>query len=156
MRRHRSIRLLICAALVGSASLTAMAIPGGIAWANTPVTCTVLTGNGVTANLTRCTGVGVAQTGNRGTETVATKTIHWVTGKTSVLTYVSVAGNDATCPTRTGKTKITVDTAKGTVSGGTATGLVGAEFAATVCVYKLIASPHTISTYNKPGTTVKV
>jgi hypothetical protein len=123
MKRHLPVRLLACAALAGSASLAA-------------VTCTSLTGNASTQTLSGCSGSGSSQTGTSGVSTASTKTVKWKTGKTSVSTYSYKKGSDASCPAVSGYTKDLLENVTGKVTGGTATGLVGGSYKATVCVYK--------------------
>lgn len=57
VKRHMPIRLLVCTALIGSASLTAVAGFGGVAGAS-PLTlkCTTTTGSATTQNISGCTG----------------------------------------------------------------------------------------------------
>ncbi len=136
MKRHLPVRLLACAALAGSASLAAVVIPGGVASASSTVTCTSLTGNASTQTLSGCSGSGSSQTGTSGVSTASTKTVKWKTGKTSVSTYSYKNGSDASCPAVSGYTKDLLENVTGKVTGGTATGLVGGSYKATVCVYK--------------------
>ena len=116
MRRHLSIRLAICAAaLAGSASVAAVAVPGGIAGAAAKtVTCTKLTGSGTiskqTISLSGCSGTASGQTGSTGTGTATTNSskksgtasIKWKTGKTSLETYTfkEDTGSSNNCPRR--------------------------------------------------------
>ena len=68
MRRHLPTRVVLCAALAGAASLTAVAIPGGIAGAAAKtLSCTTLTGNETTEAISGCSGTGSSQTGTKGT-----------------------------------------------------------------------------------------
>jgi len=165
MRIKHSARLLICAALAGSASLAAVVVPGGIASA-TPltVTCTHYSGSSASQAISGCTGTGAiaADAGvapAHGTSVVSTKTITWSNGKTmkEQYSYVLHTGAANTCPVVALKTKVDLVTETGSViAGGTATGMVGGALSGTICVYKLTAAPHTISINNKPGTVVKV
>jgi hypothetical protein len=144
MRRHLPIRLLVCAALAGSASLAAVAIPGGVATASPlTVTCTSLTGSASTQTVSGCTGTGAiaADAGTppaHGSSVASTKTITWSNHKT-----------DKTCPKVAKYTVTLLENATGKVTGGTATGMVGGAFSGTICVYKLTAAPHTIMVKNK-------
>lgn len=58
MKRHLPVRLMICAALVGSASLATVAGFGGVAGAATPLklTCTKLVGTEASQTESGCTG----------------------------------------------------------------------------------------------------
>lgn len=145
-------RLLICAAaLAGSASAAIVTVPGTASASALTVTCTGLTGNATTQKLTGCSGSGKAQTGTSGTSTASNKTIKWATGKTSVSTYTYTPGSDASCPAVTGYTKDLLENVKGKVTSGTATGLVGGSYKATVCVYK---KGSTILIKNKGNVTI--
>jgi hypothetical protein len=64
MKRHLPIRLLVCAALAGSASLTAVAGFGSTAGAGTALTltCTTTTGSATTQNVSGCTGTAATAT----------------------------------------------------------------------------------------------
>src|SRR5665213_3416228 len=93
--RNRSVRLIACGALVSAGSL-AVALPGGMASAKVvKASCTAETGNGTTETLSGCTDS--ADTGGGGTATSVqvtgttsvsgTETIHWTSGKTTVITF---------------------------------------------------------------------
>jgi hypothetical protein len=58
MKRHLPIRLLVCAAMAGTASLTAVAGFGSTAGAAPALilTCTTTTGNSTTQNISGCSG----------------------------------------------------------------------------------------------------
>ncbi len=58
MKRHLPTRLLVCAAMVGTASLTAVAGFASTAGAGTALTltCTTTTGNSTNQNISGCTG----------------------------------------------------------------------------------------------------
>jgi len=140
-------RILICAAMAGSASAAAIALPGGIASASPlAVTCTHLTGSSTAQTISGCTGTG-ANTANAGTppahgkttSNLSTKkaTVTWSNGKKTVstFTYTSVTNN---CPAVTGKSKVTKvhETGKVIASGTTTLGMVGHATSAYICVYK--------------------
>jgi hypothetical protein len=150
MRRKLPIRLLTCALLAGSASLSAIAISGTTAGAVTPqtVTCTALTGSETAQTISGCSGTGLAQTGATGSSKVSTKTITWKTKKTSKETYKTVvdSGSKNTCAAKAGYTKVDLIIETGSITGGTATKLVGGKTAATVCLYK---KGSTFSVFNK-------
>jgi hypothetical protein len=151
MHRHLLTRLTICAALAGTASVAALAVPGGIAGAAAKtLSCTTLTGSGTASSQTiaisGCTGTGSSQTGSKGTSKVTTNastkkgtaTITWTsTHKTSIESYsfVEDTGSKNTCATRSGYTKLAMAIEKGTVTGGTATALKGGAVTSTVCAY---------------------
>jgi hypothetical protein len=147
MHRHFPSRLVLCAALAGSASLAAVAIPGGIAGAAAKtLSCTTLTGTETAQAISGCSGSGSSQTGTKGTvkvvNNVAKKsgvaTVTWTsTKKTSIekYTYVEDTGTKNTCAAKSGYTKVAMAVEKGTVTGGSATGLVGGAVNGTVCAY---------------------
>ena len=156
MRRHLPIRLLVCAAMAGSASLAVVAVQGGNAGATPPktVTCTSLTGSATSQTISGCTGSGAiaADAGTppaHGTSVASTKTITWSNHKTTKTTYTYHSGSDASCPAVTGYTKDLLENATGSVVSGSATGMVGGAFHGTICVYKKTASPHTLLVKNK-------
>lgn len=142
MKRHLPARLLACAALAGSASLAAIAIPGGVSGASPlTVTCTTFSGSMTSQTISGCTGSGAipADAGTppaHGTSVVSTKTITWSNGKTTKTTYTYTTGNKALCAKVTGETVFLLENATGKVASGTATGLVGGTFKEAVCVYK--------------------
>ncbi len=163
MRRHASIRLLVCAAMAASASIAGVALSSGVASA-TPltVTCTHLTGGITSQTLTGCTGSGAiaADAGvapAHGTNVVSTKTVTWGSGKTSktTYTYASVTNN---CAALTGYTKVAKYHESGHVNtgtaGGTAIGMRGGVFAGYACVYKHTVAPNTIKVVNMGNFTV--
>lgn len=147
MRRHLPTRVVLCAALAGAASLTAVAIPGGIAGAAAKtLSCTTLTGNETTEAISGCSGTGSSQTGTKGTATVknnlskksGTATITWTsTKKTSIesYTYTEDTGTKNTCAAKTGYAKLAMAVEKGSVTGGTATLLKGGAVSGTVSAY---------------------
>lgn len=134
--RHRWARLLVCGAMAGSATVAAVTVPGGVAGAaQLTVSCTSLTGNTTTQTVTGCTGSDVAQTGSHGTikphvnttTHKGTATITWSTGKTTTESTSYTLSSDASCPTKTGYTKLARATTTSVVTGGTATKLKGPE-----------------------------
>lgn len=152
MRSHFPIRLAVCAAaLAGSASLAAVAVPGGIAGAAAKtLTCTTLTGSGTitkqTIAISGCSGTASSQTGTAGTSTVTTNistkkgtaTIKWTKTKlttTESYSYVEDTGSKNTCVAKSGYTKLAMAVEKGTVTGGTATSLKTGAVSGTVCAY---------------------
>jgi hypothetical protein len=154
MRHQRTIRLMVCAALAGSASLAAVAIPGGIATASPlTVSCTNLSGSATSQTISGCTGTGAvaADAGvppAHGTSVVSTKTVTWSNHKTSKETYTYKSSSTANCPAVPKYTKDLRETASGKVTGGSATGMVGGAVSGTVCIYKLTAAPHTLIVKN--------
>jgi len=148
MRRHLATRIVLCAAFAGSASLAALAVPGGVAGATTAKTlsCTTLTGNETTQAISGCTGSGSSQTGSKGTSKVVNNvskksgkaTITWTsTKKTSIesYTYTEDTGTKNTCAAKSGYAKLAMAVEKGSVTGGTATSLTGGAISGTVCAY---------------------
>jgi hypothetical protein len=127
--------------MVGSASLVALAIPGGAASATSPltVTCTKLTGSNTTQKFSGCSGSGKSETGTTGTSTVAkndkSASVKWATGKTSTETFTFKKVTPSTCPKLAGETLIEEVSETGTITGGTATGLKGGKVSGKDCVY---------------------
>jgi hypothetical protein len=164
-------RLLVCAALAGSAALAAVAIPGGIAAASPlAVSCTHLSGSATSQHVYGCTGTGAIAAdagpstgiydgvhGAYGTNVVSTKTITWSNGKTSktTYTYTSVTNN---CPAVSGYTKFLKEHETGHVNtgtaGGTAVGMRGGTFGGYACVYELTTHHATILVKNDGNLTV--
>jgi hypothetical protein len=140
MIRRLPVRILTCAVIAGSASLSAAVIPGSTAGAATPetVTCTSLTGSETSQAISGCSGTGVAQTGATGKSVVSTKTITWKTKLTSKETYKTVVytGSKNTCAVKSGYTKKDLIIETGSITGGTATKLVGGKTSADVCLYQ--------------------
>ena len=152
MRRHNAIRLVVCAALAGSASLAAVAIPGGIASA-APLTlsCTTLTGvttataTSSTEHLSGCSGTAKTLTGTSGTAAVKTNlstkkgtaVVTWATHKTTDESYsfTELLGTSNKCPAKTGYSKFAEAKESGTVTGGTATAMKGGAVTAIACAY---------------------
>ena len=149
MRRHLPIRLAVCAALAGSASLAMVLIPGsssGAAVAHTQktVVCTSLTGNTTKQAVSGCSGSDVSQTGATGTivphvnttTKKGTADITWKTGDTTIESTTYVTSSDSSCPTKAGYTKLARATTTSKVTGGTATALIGStSYKSTTCEY---------------------
>lgn len=140
MRYQRPVRLLACAIVAGSASLSAVLVvgsPAGAAGGQT-ITCKTLTGNEKTQAISGCSGAATSQTGTSGNSTVSTKTVKWKTGKTSVETYTTKVdtGSKNTCAAKSGYTKEDLIIETGSIKSGTATDLVGGKTSAQVCLYK--------------------
>jgi len=160
LRTKLSARLLLCAALAGSASLAAVVVPGGIASA-TPliVTCTTFTGNATSQAISGCTGGGAtsANAGTapaHGTSLVSTKTITWSNGKKTheTYTYTTHSGTANTCLPKTGYTKLylVVEAGKVLATGTTTLGMVGGAIKGDSCVYsKKVGTTTTILVVNK-------
>ncbi len=158
MKRHLPVRLLVCAAIAGSAVLTAAAVPVGVASATTAltVTCSTETGGETTIAVSGCTGSGaiVGEAGKsptKGTGKISnlnkpksgdvTVTIDWSGGKTSIESdvekYTTTAKTVAAdCPTKSGYTKLAYVTETGNISGGTASKMKGGAVSGDSCVYK--------------------
>jgi hypothetical protein len=131
--------------------MAAVVVPGGIAGAAAKtLTCTSLTGSGTatkqTIAISGCSGTGSSQTGSAGTSTVTTNiatkkgtaTISWTKTKkttTESYSYVEDTGSKNTCAAKSGYSKLAMAVEKGTVTGGTATGLKTGAVTATVCAY---------------------
>ncbi len=149
MRRHAPIRLLVCAAMAGSAAFAAVAIPGAVSGAPPlSLSCTTLTGNAVSQTVSGCTGTG-ATAANAGTppahgvQVTSTKTVTWSNHKTTKITYTYGNVTPNVCPTVALYTKYLEITEKAgsKVSGGTAAGLIGGAVSGKVCIYKKTATP---------------
>jgi hypothetical protein len=141
MRRTLPVRLLTCAILAGSASLSAIVVSGSTAGSvTTPetVTCTHLTGSETAQSISGCSGTGLAQTGISGSSVVSTATITWKTKLTSKEKYKTSVdtGSKNTCANKAGYTKEDLVIETGSITGGTATKLVGGKTSADVCLYK--------------------
>jgi hypothetical protein len=143
MRHLRAVRLLTAAALVVPASLTGWVLAGPASATAAPVTCSTLSGAGLTSTLSNCTDA--ANTGGKGSAvskvgkgTSGTTTIKWnKTGTTTLsFTYTVVKANKCA----KGLTEI-VETGK--VTGGTGAAiksiLKGQKTSATVCEGKTVA-----------------
>ena len=140
------MRLMVCAALAGSASLAAVAIPGGTASA-APLTlsCKTLTGSETAQTISGCSGTASKETGTKGTSTVKNNlskktgvaTVKWSTKKTSIesYSYTELLGASNKCPAKSGYTKVAEAPEKGKVTGGTATGMIGGAVTGTACAY---------------------
>lgn len=158
----KSLRVMTCtAALAGSASLGAVAVPQPIGAASPPltVTCTSLSGSATTATISKCTGTGAiaADAGTppaHGVFNVVAKTISWSNGKTTKASYTYKPSSDTSCPTVAKYTKELLETASGTVTGGTAKGMVKGSLKAKVCIYDLTAAPHTVISRNEGNVTI--
>jgi hypothetical protein len=160
MKRHLPIRLLVSAAIAGSAIVTAAAaVPTGLASATTPapltVTCTTETGSETAIAVSNCTGTGAivgeaGKTPTKGTGKVSnlnkpkagdvTVSIAWAGGKTSVEsdkeTHVTTPATVAKdCTTRAGYTKLAYVTETGTVTSGSATKMVKGVVSGHSCAY---------------------
>ena len=158
-------RILVCAALAGSASLAAVAIPGGIASA-APLTlsCTTLTGTTTvtatssTEHLSGCSGTAKTLTGTTGTAAVKTNlsthsgtaTVTWATKKTSTESYkfTELTGSKNLCPARTGYSKLAEAKETGSVTGGTATAMKGGAVTANACAYFKGTNHSTVYIFN--------
>jgi hypothetical protein len=160
------LRLMICAALAASASLTAVIAPGGTATAATvplTVTCTTLSGGESIQRLSGCTGNGAitADAGKspaRGTSVLSTMMITWSNGKRTHENYtysVRTMSKD-TCAARAKYSKVELVTEQGKVGpvGTTTKGMIDGPIRANVCVYRLTAAPHTIVVVNQGKITI--
>jgi hypothetical protein len=143
MRQHFT-RLLVCAAMAGTASLAVVAIPGTTSGAATQLTvvCTSLTGTTTSETAAGCSGADVSQTGAKGTITPKVKgtggtaTIKWATGKTSTETFTYKTSSAASCPKKAGYTAVIEATQTSKVTAGTATKLIGSKsFVGKSCEY---------------------
>ena len=144
MRKLHPLRLVVVAALVGSAGL-AVALPSGIAAAKKgplTATCTGLFGGASQQVLTGCTSGSSKVTANGLSvvtitgATSGTSTVYWQSGKTTIesFSYVLTPG-PGSCPTFEGTTANDVVTENVTVTGGNAKLTVGQTGTGTSCVY---------------------
>jgi hypothetical protein len=166
MRHQLLLRLLTCLAVaVPALFLSASVAPGAVGAAAAPltVTCTTLSGNGVTQMLSHCTGSAavVDQAGKspaHGTNNLNTRTITWSNGRRTAetYTYTPLVGAADTCPARTKYTKQYLVNEKGWVAfnGTTAKGMVSGVVKARVCVYHLTAYPHNTIVVNQGKITI--
>jgi hypothetical protein len=156
--RHRLLfRLMTCTALtVSAAFMSASLIPGGATAAELPltVTCTALSGSGASQLLSHCTGTGAVAheagaSPTHGTFVMSTWSITWADGRRSSLVpdYKVLRGSGNTCTTRPKYSKERMVIEAGYVrSLGTSTvGMIGGTIKATLCIYSLTASPHTVA-----------
>ncbi len=141
MRSGSLIRLLACATLAGSATLVTVALPNTSAWA-TPLTVScshIKNATPTSLDLTHCTGTDASETGSTGIEGFITShhaKVVWKSKKTSIVSHIKTTHPTKNhCPSRTGLSNPVVTTYSGTVSGGTATGLIGGAYHASVCTY---------------------
>jgi len=141
MRRKPSIRFIVSAAVVvGSASLAAGAVPGGIAGAvPLTVTCPGLSGTPGNWNFSGCAGTAFALTGATGTSIPINPTtlkITWSTSLTSKVVYTSTTAPPSTlCPILPGLTNVGVLKETGKVIGGSAAGMIGGLYKLKACEY---------------------
>jgi hypothetical protein len=140
MRRKLPIRLIVCAALAGSASLAAAAVPGGVASAvPLTVSCAGLTGTSGTWSFSGCSGTAIGLTGASGTSVPINPTklkITWATSQTSKVLYASnTTGPSTACPIVTGLTNVGVLHEVGKVVGGSAVGMIEGLFKLKACEY---------------------
>jgi hypothetical protein len=140
---HLPTRLLVFAALAGSASLAAVAIPAGVASAVTPetVSCTTVYGSPSSLAFSGCTGTG-ANASNagtppaKGTYTNSTKTLKWTTGKTSLLAFKYTKDTTSKCVAIKGDKSLGEYAATGSVTGGTALQMKGGATSGSACIYQ--------------------
>jgi hypothetical protein len=105
-------------------------------------------------SLSRCTGSGHAVTGGTGTQafpTASQSVVTWKSGTTSILSVTTTLLTD-NCPNRAGYTKFGEVSHSGTVTGGTATALVGGSYSGTLCGYTAIRSGKFVSVPIGPQT----
>ena len=161
MRHQHLLRLMTCLAVaVPGAALSSAVVPGEVSAAVAPltVTCTTLSGNGVTQTLSHCTGTGaVADEAGaapaRGTSNLTTRTITWSNGKRAQedYKYKNLTGKADTCAVKAKYTKEYLVNEWGYVAynGTTAKGMAGGTIRAMVCVYRSSAAPHSVVVVNQ-------
>lgn len=154
------VRVLVAGAMVVGVPLS-IALPGAVAGATSQVTgsCTSLSGGETSQTLSGCTDT--TDTGGGGTITTTLKgkggtaTITWLSGKTSTekVKFKELLGAKDKCPAMPGDTALAEAQSTSTVTGGTATDLVGKmKLKSTSCAYDTASK--TIVVVNYPGTTV--
>lgn len=150
MRISYSARLVVCAAIAGSAGF-AMVVPGGVASAKTlKVSCTSWSGDANSGFVSGCSGTGEALTGTSGTAVTSNHTTTWSTGKTSITSVTNTPKPKDKCAPPAGYTNVVEEGVKGSVTGGTSG--IGGTFKATLCVFQ---SGSTILVKNFPGKVIK-
>jgi hypothetical protein len=135
---------MLCAVLVGSGALSVLVLSSGATGATTTtgLSCSkffAASSSPKKGRLTNCSGTDSAQTGTTGTWNVTKSVgsvIKWQTGTTSVLKYTNKTVLPDNCPTRAGATDYAKTHLTGSITGGTATLLVGQEVRAYTCFYK--------------------
>jgi hypothetical protein len=159
MKRHLSMRLAVCAALVGSASLAAVVVPSGVASAAAlTVSCKTSSGSASTIDgndsvkLASCSGSGSGATGPSGSGTQitnhkqpsgsGTETITWKSKEKTAVSFKYTETESATtvkadCKAVSGDTAVAVVTSTGSVvaKGTTTTKLIGSKTSGKSCVY---------------------
>jgi hypothetical protein len=131
MLHNRFGRLVLSAALIGSAALVTVGTAGP-ASAATGIKCKTLTGNiATTVTLTGCNGnTGKSSKPITSTSLATGGTITWANSKTTTVTLKVKEGDSSTCPA--GSTR---EDAKGTVTADTTGSTsVGHKVKASVCL----------------------
>ena len=159
---HHRLRLLACSTLVAGVSL-AIALPSGVASAHKVKpdkgTCTSLSGNATSQTMTGCTdsidtgGSGVSTTTHEaisGSTVSGTDSVAWHSGLTSTESFTGTlkSGKADKCSAPAGDTNLYEVKEKGSVTGGTATHLVGSKTKGTVCTF---TAPSGVVVKNFPG-----
>jgi hypothetical protein len=145
MRKGNAIRVLAAVALAGSASLTSLAVFGGVAAAKTPVSasCTGSFGNGTQGVQYGCTGSSSKYKGGAQAVTFVTSdgppaaiTIDFTSGKTATGSASYTSASTSGCPTELGLSATLAESETLTITSNNA-GLTD-NFASTpgiVCVW---------------------
>jgi hypothetical protein len=160
---RKSVRLVGCGALVGAASLLTVAAPGVAGAKTKPVTgiCTGLSGDSTSQTLSGCgdaadtSGGGVSTTTSEsvsGSSVTGTDSVAWNSSKTSTESFTGKlkSGKADKCTPSAGETNLYEVKEKGSVTGGTATDLIGGKTKGTICVFNGSSG---IVVQNFPGTT---
>lgn len=135
MHRKLIVRAFGCAALAGS--VLAVAVPGAIASAKpVKLVCTGFSGSATTQYLSGCTPTASIGAAGTGTSDVASNTVTWANGSTSIesYTYTELTGKKDKCPVPAGDTAVAEIKEAGTITGGTNTALTGGKIKGQVCV----------------------
>lgn len=152
-----SVRMLAAGA-VAIAVPFSMALSGGVAGAATQVTgtCSSLSGGESSQTLSGCNDSTDTGGGGSVTTTLSgkkgTADITWNSGKTTIekFKYSELTGAKNKCPAMTGDTKLAEAKEVSTVTGGTATDLIGKKkLKSTDCAYSTASGGITVVNY--PG-----
>ncbi len=162
--RHQVVRLVILTALLGVGATATFDSPGSIAGASTSVagpltvTCASLRGGETSQTISGCTGSGAiaddaGSAPAHGKSVSSTQVVTWSNGKISRLNYTWVdrTGQANTCPARNdySREQQTIEKGKVITPGSTTKAMIGGVVEATLCVYRMAQSPHTVLVVNQ-------
>ncbi len=159
---HRPLTFAVCSALLGASTMLVVGT-GGEAGASGPspvqVTCTNLKGNSAGLTLSGCnddgdTGGGGMMGIGEGINGSVTITVTWNSGLTTVEANPGgqvLGGAHPACQAPPGYTFDSMSKFKGTVTGGTASDLIGGAAKVTNCEF---SKTYKVRVENKPNTVV--